>query len=138
MLPSKLGDPNGTGDVGQTGDKEMFNNLIESSSHAGEFKRRGSFVLFTTATYALLFLVAAVISIYAYDARLEEPTTEITMLSPVDLETLRSEPVRHVTAPPSGANHGGFVFGAAEIVSGASRGSLTLAVGFCRTKAPPP
>ena len=63
----------------------MFNNLIESSSHAREFKRRGSFVLFTTATYALLFLVAAVASIYAYDARLDDQDLEIvTMLNPVD------------------------------------------------------
>lgn len=64
----------------------MFNNLIESSSHAREFKRRGSFVLFTTATYVLLFIVAGVISIYAYDARLEDQNTEfVTMLSPVEL-----------------------------------------------------
>ena len=38
----------------------MFNNLIESSSHAREFKRRGSFVLFTSATYVLLFIVAEI------------------------------------------------------------------------------
>ena len=50
----------------------MFNNLIESTSHAGEFKRRGSFVLFTTATYVLLFVIGGVMSIYAYDARLED------------------------------------------------------------------
>ncbi len=49
----------------------MFNNLIESTSHTREFKRRGSFVLFTMATYVLLFIVAGVASIYAYDARLE-------------------------------------------------------------------
>ena len=64
----------------------MFNNLIESSSHASEFKRRGSFVLFTMATYALLFTVAGVISIYAYDARLDDQNLEfVTMLNPVDL-----------------------------------------------------
>ena len=64
----------------------MFNNLIESNSHAGEFKRRGSFVLFTTATYVLLFIVAGVVSIYAYDARLEDQNLEfVTMLNPVDL-----------------------------------------------------
>jgi protein TonB len=64
----------------------MFNNLIESSSHASEFKRRGSFVLFTTATYMLLFTVAGVISIYAYDARLDDQNLEfVTMLNPVDL-----------------------------------------------------
>ena len=64
----------------------MFNNLIESSSHVREFKRRGSFVLFTTATYVLLFIIAGVVSIYAYDARLEEPNNiVVTMLSPLDL-----------------------------------------------------
>ena len=68
----------------------MFTNLIESSSHAGEFKRRGSFFLFTTVTYALLFSVAGVLSIYAYDAHLEEPASEITMLSPLDFEPPRA------------------------------------------------
>ena len=62
----------------------MFNNLIESTSHAKEFKRRGSFLLFTTATYLVLFVVTGVISIYAYDAQLEEPSLEITMISPQD------------------------------------------------------
>jgi protein TonB len=76
----------------------MFNNLIESSSHAGEFKRRGSFVLFTTATYALLFVVAGVISIYAYDARLDDQNLQIvTMLNPVDLP---APPVSVTQAPP--------------------------------------
>ena len=62
----------------------MFNNLIESSSHAREFKRRGSFLLFTAITYSVLFVVAGVVSIYAYDARLEEQTFEavVTMLPP--------------------------------------------------------
>ncbi|HSK64521.1 MAG TPA: energy transducer TonB [Pyrinomonadaceae bacterium] len=58
----------------------MFNNLIESSSHAQEYKRRGSFLLFTSATYVVLFAVAAVASIYAYDARLEKQTTELDVL----------------------------------------------------------
>jgi protein TonB len=64
----------------------MFNNLIESSSHAKEFKRRGSFLLFTTATYVILFVVTGVISIYAYDARLEEQNLEmVTLISPQDI-----------------------------------------------------
>jgi len=80
----------------------MFNNLIESSSHAREFKRRGSFVLFTTATYVLLFIVAGVISIYAYDARLDDQNLEVvTMLNPVDLPA----PAVSVThAPPPKGN----------------------------------
>jgi len=59
----------------------MFNNLIESSSHAGEFKRRGSFFLFTIATYILLFVIAGVASIYAYDAQLSNPGTELELIS---------------------------------------------------------
>ena len=77
----------------------MFNNLIESTSHASEFKRRGSFVIFTMASYAVLFAVAGVLSIYAYDARLEEPASEITMLSPVDLAPPEVSPQPPNTAP---------------------------------------
>jgi protein TonB len=78
----------------------MFNNLIESTSHAREFKRRGSFVLFTSATYVLLFVVAGVMSIYAYDARLEDQNTEIiTMLNPVELPAAPVSVTRN--APPS-------------------------------------
>ena len=58
----------------------MFNNLIESTSHAKEFKRRGSFLLFTTATYVVLFAVTGVISIYAYDAHLESQSTELEII----------------------------------------------------------
>lgn len=82
----------------------MFTNLIESSSHAGEFKRRGSFVLFTTATYALLFVVAGVISIYAYDARLDDQNLEfVTMLNPVDLPAPAVSVTRAL--PPKGSTN---------------------------------
>src|SRR6185503_9468418 len=63
----------------------MFNNLIESSSHARELKRRGSFLLFTTATYVVLFAITGVISIYAYDAHLESQSTELELLTFVPL-----------------------------------------------------
>ncbi|MGH9928457.1 MAG: TonB family protein [Pyrinomonadaceae bacterium] len=79
----------------------MFNNLIESSSHTREFKRRGSFVLFTAATYVLLFIVAGVISIFAYDARLDDQNLEIvTMLNPVDLPA--APVITHNAPPPRG------------------------------------
>jgi hypothetical protein len=55
----------------------MFNNLIESSSHTREYKRRGSFLLFTTGIYTVLLVLGGVASIYAYDARLEEQSLEI-------------------------------------------------------------
>lgn len=75
----------------------MFNNLIESSSHAREFKRRGSFILFTSVTYVLLFTIAGILSIYAYDARMEDQNMEIiTMLNPLDVVTTQPAPtVRH-------------------------------------------
>ncbi len=64
----------------------MFNNLIESSSHVKEYKRRGSFLLFTGATYVVLFVVAGVVSIYAYDAHLEQQILEeVTLLSPQEI-----------------------------------------------------
>ncbi len=70
----------------------MFNNLIESSSHLREFKRRGSFFLFTTASYALLFVITGVISIYAYDARMEDQQLElVTMMRLVDLPIVRPD-----------------------------------------------
>ncbi len=66
-------------------EERMFTNLIESTSHAKEFKRRGSFLLFTTATYLLLFVITGVVSIYAYDARLEQQNLEVVqLLSPQD------------------------------------------------------
>jgi TonB family protein len=61
----------------------MFNNLIESSSHKSELKRRGSFVLFTVASYLLLFVIAGVASIYAYDARMEDQNLELVTIMPI-------------------------------------------------------
>lgn len=72
----------------------MFNNLIESSSHRGEFRRRGSFFLFTTASYALLFVIAGVVSIYAYDARMEDQNIELATIMP--LVDLPPQPPREV------------------------------------------
>lgn len=64
----------------------MFTNLIESSSHAKEFKRRGSFVVFTTVIYGVLLVAMGVVSVYAYDARLEQQNLEmIVFLDPRDL-----------------------------------------------------
>src|SRR5688572_3543029 len=79
-------------------EKLMFNNLIESSSHKTELRRRGSYFLFTTAIYVVLFTVAGVLSIYAYDARLEEPPIEIVMLSPLDYQPPAPAPINR---PPA-------------------------------------
>lgn len=78
----------------------MFNNLIESSSHAREYKRRGSFLLFTTGIYAVLLVLGGVASIYAYDARLEEQNLEIiTLLPPVEVVPAQPEPASRPNQP---------------------------------------
>ena len=85
----------------------MFNNLIESSSHRKEFKRRGSFFLVTTATYALMLVLTGIASIYAYDARLEEQTTElelVTFVPPEEIKEVAPEPkntIRPTTNSPN-------------------------------------
>ena len=82
----------------------MFNNLIESSSHGREFRRRGSFLLFTTTGYALLFVIAGVISIYGYDARMEDQNLELVMLMPlVDLPVPEPPRMPAPTSPPIGS-----------------------------------
>src|ERR1044072_2262891 len=103
-LPSKLPRPEGTGRQRRN---SMFNNLIESSSHAQEFKRRVSFLLFTTATYLVLFVITGVISIYAYDARLEENNLEVvTLLPPQELVPEVTEPAHTPQQPkPSSSEH---------------------------------
>jgi protein TonB len=83
----------------------MFNNLIESSSHAQEYKRRGSFLLFTGATYVVLFIITGVVSIYAYEAHLEKQTTELEVLSwvpPLPAEATL-EVVRNTIRPAASA-----------------------------------
>jgi len=78
----------------------MFNNLIESSSHAREYKRRGSFLLFTTGIYAVLLALGGVASIYAYDAHLDEQNLEIvTLLPPVEVIPETPQPVSRPNQP---------------------------------------
>jgi len=55
----------------------MFTNLIESSSHTKEYKRR-IVPAFHGATYVVLFVVAGVASVYAYDAHATKPPAVIS------------------------------------------------------------
>lgn len=50
----------------------MFANLIESASHQQDLARKGRFFLATLISYALIVACAGLVSIYAYDAHLEE------------------------------------------------------------------
>src|ERR1051325_7349098 len=83
----------------------MFNNLIESTSHAKEFKRRGSFLLFTTATYVVLIVITGVVSIYAYDAHLDAQSTEweITLV-PVLPAEVAPDVIRNTIRPASNSD----------------------------------
>ena len=85
----------------------MFNNLIESSSHAREYKRRGSFLLLTTATYLVLFSIAGVASIYAYDAHLEAQSTELQLLTYVPVPPAEAQPevIKNTIRPASDSDN---------------------------------
>jgi len=81
----------------------MFNQLIESSSHKKELKRRGSFLAFTTVTYVMLFAITGVVSIYAYDNHLQEQNLEpVLVMRPYEF----SEPVVRPIAYPGGLDAG--------------------------------
>ena len=84
----------------------MFNNLIESSSHVKEFKRRGSFVLITTVTYGVLLVIGGIASVYAYDAHLDSQSTEleITFIPPVLEAAAQPQPPKNTAARPPSSN----------------------------------
>lgn len=80
----------------------MFNNLIESTSHVKEFKRRGSFVLLTVITYGVLLVIGGVASVYAYDAHLGSQSYELEItFVPLVPEATQPEPPRNTIRPAS-------------------------------------
>jgi periplasmic protein TonB len=80
----------------------MFNNLIESTSHVKEFKRRGSFVLLATITYGVLLVIGGVASVYAYDAHLESQSYELEItFVPILPEAVQPEPPKNTIRPAS-------------------------------------
>ena len=86
----------------------MFTNLIESQSHKKDLKRRGSFVVFTMAAYALFFVFAGVFSIYAYDAQLETQDQGLELLSfvPPVVTPVATVPKRSAAPPSASDDHG--------------------------------
>ena len=76
----------------------MFTNLIESASHLREYKRRSSFFLITVAVYATILFAAGIVSVYAYDAQLEEQTSSLELLNWVPPVAAAPKPV-HETRP---------------------------------------
>ena len=82
----------------------MFNNLIESTSHRKEFTRRGSFLLFTTITYAVMLTISGVVSIYAYDAHLDDQTYE-AVITMVPTEAVVKPPATNPAKPRPADNN---------------------------------
>jgi len=81
----------------------MFNNLVESNKHSEEFKRKGSFFLGAIAIYTSFLLVGGVVSIYAYDAHLDNQSLElVSLLSPVPIQEQKQPEKR---AEPKPANN---------------------------------
>jgi protein TonB len=83
----------------------MFSNLIESGSHAADLKRKGRFFLGATVFYALLLASAGVGSIYAYNAKLEDPSDyEVYALLRFPPAEARPEPERPAESRPAASN----------------------------------
>jgi len=86
----------------------MFANLIESQSHGKEFKRRGRFVLLTAVAYGCLFIAGGIVSIFAYDARVEAQTDDLVLLNwvlpPVTATTPKPPRDVHPIRRPPAAN----------------------------------
>jgi protein TonB len=124
----------------------MFANLIESQSHLNEFRRRGRFVLATTAVYAVLLFAAGIASIYAYDPRLEIQNTGLEVLNwvppvataPVRPTHERPQPVRRST--PSSApidRHITIPERVEQVASVADPRSTPETIGINASKSPP-
>ncbi len=79
----------------------MFGNLVESSSHKGDYARRGSFFLGTLTVYALIFMAIGVGSIYAYNTHIENQNLElVSLITPVEAPQLQAAP-RSAAARPA-------------------------------------
>ena len=58
----------------------MFDHLVESSSHKDDLSRKGSFILGTIGVYIVVLTGFLVLTIYLYDAQLENQNLELTTL----------------------------------------------------------
>lgn len=84
----------------------MFGNLVESSSHKGEYARRSRFFLGTLTVYALVFLALGVGSIYAYNTHIENQNLElVSLVTPVETVQPRTTPPRTLTRPSAGGSN---------------------------------
>jgi protein TonB len=83
----------------------MFGNLVESSSHKGDYARTSWFFLGTLTVYALAFLAIGVGSIYAYNTHIETQNLElVSLITPVETAQLPTPP-RSAAARPATNNN---------------------------------
>jgi periplasmic protein TonB len=78
----------------------MFEHLVESGSHKEDLARKSSFILGTVIFYAVLLTALGVLSVYLYDAELENQNLELTALvAPVPIPPQQEE-VKQEAAKP--------------------------------------
>lgn len=79
----------------------MFENLVESGSHKEDLARKSSFILGTVIFYAVLLTGLGILSVYLYDAELENQNLELTALvAPVPIPPQQEE-VKQEAAKPT-------------------------------------
>ncbi|HUQ30565.1 MAG TPA: energy transducer TonB [Pyrinomonadaceae bacterium] len=84
----------------------MFGNLVESSSHKGDYARRSWFFFGTLTVYGLIFLAIGVGSIYAYNTHIDNQNLElVSLIAPV--ETAQLPTPQRSAAPRAAANNAG-------------------------------
>ncbi|MGB7923925.1 MAG: TonB family protein [Pyrinomonadaceae bacterium] len=70
----------------------MFEHLVESGSHKEDLARKSSFILGTVIFYAVLLTGLGILSVYLYDAELENQNLELTALvAPVPIPPQQEE-----------------------------------------------
>ncbi len=80
----------------------MFENLVESNPHTEDLKRKGSFLLGTVVLYSVLFVIFGIVSIYWYDAHLENQNLELTTLvAPVPVPPQQAPEEQHEAPKPA-------------------------------------
>jgi TonB family protein len=84
----------------------MFSHLVESDFHTRDLKRKGTFFMMTLAAYAVVFGLAGVAGVYAYEAHIDDhQTLELVALVPPETEAPRPRSVqprvRPVTTQPN-------------------------------------
>jgi periplasmic protein TonB len=71
----------------------MFDHLVESTSHKDDLARKGSFVLATIGVYAVVLTGFLILTIYLYDAQLENQNLELqTLVAPVPVPPAENKP----------------------------------------------